>query len=461
MDRPNIVFIFADQMRGSAMGCAGENVRTPNLDKFASEGTRYTRAVSNTPVCSPARASIMTGLHTLSHGLVNNDKEIGTGLNTLAGCLTENGYDCGYIGKWHMGPPDRGAFIPPGPKRLGFDDFWASYNCNHRYFDGYYYLDDDPEAKWIDGYEPIGQAHMASEYIKKKSKQDNPFCMFLSFGPPHCPYREVPKEYLDMYPEDSIKLKPNTPAHADKSIIAGYYAHITALDECFGRIMETIDEAGLQEDTLVIFTSDHGDMLFSQDRGWKCKPWAESVIIPFLVRWPEKVPKGCTSGSLISLVDVMPTLLGMTGVEIPEGVQGRDMSGLLCGSEDNLQKSVFINYPVSPKRFSFDEWRGIITERHTYARFKDRSWILYDDENDPNQLENMAGSIEHEAIESSLDEELTLWLERLEDPFEPTDIVAEKYYKGSIDGVMPYYQNDIISSVMEKRKQEREKAEKL
>jgi arylsulfatase A-like enzyme len=456
MKKPNILFIFADQMRGSAMGCADEKVYTPNLDKFASEGTRFTRAVSNTPVCGPVRASIMTGLHTLHHRLVNNDKEIETDFNTLAGCLSQNGYDCGYIGKWHMGPADRGAFIPPGPKRLGFDDYWASYNCNHRYFDGYYYLDDNPDPVWIDGYEPFGQARLASEYIRKKSKDDKPYCMFLSFGPPHCPYKEVPQKYKDMYPEDEIIPRPNAAPNADKSIISGYYAHITALDECFGNIMKTLDETGTAENTLVIFTSDHGDMLFSQDRGWKCKPWAESVIVPFIVRLPGQVPRGRTTGRLISLVDIMPTLLGISGTEIPEGIDGRDMSRLLMGHEDDTQESVFINYPVSPSKFSYPEWRGVLTERYTYARFREEPWVLYDDSADPYQMENLANSEGNESLKSDMDSLLNEWLGKLGDPFEPTEMVVEKYYRESINGVMPYYQNEKISKVMDRRKRERE-----
>lgn len=456
MDKPNIIFIFADQMRGSAMGCADEKVFTPNLDNFALEGTRFTRAVSNTPVCGPVRASIMTGLHTLHHRLVNNDKEIETSFQTLAGCLTENGYDCGYIGKWHMGPADRGAFIPPGPKRLGYDDYWASYNCNHRYFDGYYYLNDNPEPIWIDGYEPFGQAKLASQYIERKSKEEKPYCMFLSFGPPHCPYKEVPQKYKEMYPVDEIQLRPNAAADADKSIIAGYYAHITALDECFGMIMETLDKTGTSKNTLVIFTSDHGDMLFSQNRGWKCKPWAESVIVPFIVRWPGHVPDGKVSGRLISLVDIMPTLLGIAGLDIPSEVEGRDMSELLLGSEEIIQESVFINYPVSPAKFSYPEWRGIITEKHTYARFRDKAWVLYDDSKDPYQLDNLAGREEFAHLQLELDTGLSEWLSRLGDPFESTEEVIGKYYKGSVEGVMPYYQNETVSKTMDKRRKERE-----
>jgi arylsulfatase A-like enzyme len=390
--------------------------------------------------------------------LVNNDKEIETDFKTLAGCLTQNGYDCGYIGKWHMGPADRGACIPPGPKRLGFDDYWASYNCNHRYFDGYYYLNDSPEPIWIDGYEPFEQARLASEYIKRKSREEIPYCMFLSFGPPHCPYKEVPQYYKDMYPESEIGLKPNASQNADKSIISGYYAHITALDECFGRIMKTLEETGTAAETLVVFTSDHGDMLFSQDRGWKCKPWAESVIVPFIAKWPGHVPAGKVTGHLISLVDMMPTLLGMAGIEIPDEVDGRNMSHLLLGGETELQESVFINYPLCPDRFSFKEWRGIVTERYTFARFRDKPWVLYDDLEDPDQLYNLVVSKENGNLLSDMNSILEEWLVNLDDPFESSEEVAAKYYKGSVGGVMPYYQNAKVDSVMSERCRERQQA---
>ena len=449
--KPNIIFVMADQMRGSAMGKGNEDVRTPNLDKFAEEGMLFTRAVSNTPVCSPVRASIITGLHTLKHELVNNDKALRTDVRTLAQCLNDAGYKCGYIGKWHMDCGDRGVFVPPGPRRQGFDDFWASYNCNHRYFEGYYYLDDNPEPVWIDGYEPFGQTELAIDYLSEKARQKDPFCLFLSYGPPHCPYEEVPQKYKDMYPVDKIELRQNTPGHAELHKIAGYYAHITALDECFGNLLKSIEEVGLVENTLVIFTSDHGDMLFSQDRGWKCKPWRESVIVPFIARWPGVIPEGRINGSLISHVDMMPTLLSIAGTGIPEGVQGVDVSGLFTGDDSNTQDSVFINYPISPKRFSFREWRGVVTEKYTYARFKEKPWVLYDDKNDPYQLDNLIENPDQSEILKDLDEKLADWLKKLDDPFETSAEVARKYYQDSVNGVMPYYENKKIKDEKEAR----------
>lgn len=450
--RPNIVFVFADQMRASALGCEGiENVMTPNLDAFAKQGTRFRRAISNTPICGPARASILSGLHVLSHQVVANDIQMRTDIKTLAHCLNEAGYRSGYIGKWHLDCADRGAFVPPGPRRQGFDDYWAAHNCNHNYLRSYYYLNDNPEPVWIDGYEPEVQTDLAVEYISSRARGQQPFCLFLSWGTPHCPYLELPEEYLEWYPEDKIELKPNASPTANKRVIAGYYAHITALDRCFGRMLEAVSKAGIEDDTIVIFTSDHGDMLYSQNRGWKCKPWIESVGIPFLVRWPGHIPSGRVSNGLVSLVDVMPTLLSLVGLPVPPEVEGKDLSALFLGDESASPDSVFINFPVSPKRFSFPEWRGIITKTHTYARFRDRVWVLYDDENDPFQLNNLAETLEYEGLRNKLEAKLQEWLDLLGDPFESSDEVAAKYYVGAVDGEMQYYENEKIRRGKEAR----------
>lgn len=306
--RPNLLFVFADQMRSTAMGCAGiEKVKTPNLDLLATQGTRFTNAVSNTPACTPARASILTGLHTMTHGLVGNDLTLDPDLPTIAHSLNSASYKCGYIGKVHLDGPVRTAFAPPGPKRHGFDDFWAAAECNHRYLDAYYYLNDDPEPRWFDGYEPDGQTDLAIDYIRDKTKGDDPFCLFLSWGAPHCPYRDVPQKYLDMYPPEEIEFLPGVaeaaveerslqaadtedPDRFKREAIGGYYAHVSALDACFGRLLKALDDTGIAENTIVVFTSDHGDMLFSQNRGWKSKPWRESVGIPLIIRCPRHVP---------------------------------------------------------------------------------------------------------------------------------------------------------------------------
>ena len=466
---PNIIFVLTDQMRSTAMGCSGvEKVITPNLDKLADEGTRFTNAIANSPACTPSRANLLTGMHTLSHGLVNNDMELGTNYRGFAHCLNDAGYKCGYIGKWHLGDIDRGAFIPPGPKRQGFDDFWAVSDCNHNYFAGYVYINDDPEPVWLDGYEPEGQTELAINYIKEKSISDNPFCLILSWGPPHCPYEMVPQKYLDKYPTGEIELLPNavdsdvqstksvgrTPEPSSmtkeqqgkrkKEIIAGYYAHITALDELFGEISDTVKEAGIDKNTIVIFSSDHGDMLFSQNRGWKGKPWRESVGIPLIMKLPGKIPAGKVTNKPISMVDLMPTILSLAGVDFPAEVEGIDLSEFVCGNENSARESVFINFPCIPKFFSYDEWRGVVTESYTYVRLRDKPWLLYDDNNDPFQLKNLVNIYDYEKIQNDLENKLSEWMKKTNDKFETSEAIADKLCPGHIDYIVPCTCNEKI-----------------
>jgi len=435
MGKPNIIYIFADQMRASALGCMGaENVRTPNLDKFASESTLFKRAISNHPVCCPARATMLTGLHSINHGLVTNDQQLRTDVKCFADYLNDGGYTCGYVGKWHVDCVDRGVFVPPGKRRRGFDGLWAAYNCNHSYMSAYYYLNDDPEPVWIEGYEPVAQTGAAVGFIRKKSASKSPFCLFVSYGTPHCPYKEMPQEILGAYVADDIELKPNAVSHADKSVLAGYYAHITALDTQFGRIIEAVDECGAKDETIVIFTSDHGDMLWSHDKGWKMKPWLESVNIPFIARWPGRIPAGRVSGAPIGLVDVSPTLLGLAGLDAPENMDGRNLAELFMGDETKAPGSQLICNIVgyTGQSEGFNNWRGIVTKTHTYVGLKDRAWLLFDDERDPCQLNNLVNKPVHENTAQKLKAELYAQLEKIGDPFCGNDEAVAQYVAGKI-----------------------------
>lgn len=435
MERPNIVFVFADQMRASSLGCLGiEKVETPNFNRLAEEGTLFSRAISNHPICCPARATLLTGMHSQNHGLVTNDQQLRTDLPTIAHHLNHLGYQCGYIGKWHVDCADRGIFIPPGPRRRGFDDLWAVNNCNHDYFNAYYYLNDNPEPVWIEGYEPEAQTDIAIDYIQKKTKEDDPFCLFLSWGPPHCPYQQVPQKYRNLYPPEDITLKANATETADKSVIAGYYAHITALDDCFGRILHTLDQCDITDNTIVVFTSDHGDMLYSHNHGWKMKPWAESVNIPFIVRWPNKIPADRRCDAPIGLVDVMPTLLGMVSDEVPVDIDGNDLSTLFLGDESNMPRSQFIYNIIGYKGWSdgYGEWRGVVTQSHTYVRLKDKDWLLFHDTEDPDQLRNLIDDLDYTQIKKDLEIELQRWLQATNDPFYSSDEAIEHYVVGKV-----------------------------
>jgi len=421
-DRPNLLFVFADQMRGMDMGCAGNGqVRTPHMDELGSQGTIFTHAYANSPVCTPSRATILTGRYPLAHRALANDLPLPEDEVCISELLAGAGYRTGYIGKWHLDGVPRDRFTPPGPRRHGFD-FWAAWNCAHDYFGGKLFLD-TPEPLELPGYEPVAQTDLAIEFLQQRDSR--PFCLFLSWGPPHAPYDQVPEGYKALYDPAQVELRPNfrpiTPGPRDisggqdpRETLAGYYAHITALDEQLGRLLDALETSGLAEDTIVVFTSDHGDMLWSQGMLKKQQPWEESISIPLLVRWPGRVPAGRCCDTLITTADFAPTLLGLMGLNVPERMQGTDLSDIVLGSDAPGPQSVFLMDVVTMDQAfaqGLREWRGVRTKRYTYARWVDgNGWLLYDNEADPYQMHNLVDERDYAAVRETLDRELERWL---------------------------------------------------
>ena len=417
---PNILYVFTDQMRASAMGCAqSEPVHTPCLDRFAAQGVRFENAIANTPVCTPSRASLITGRHAWTCRNIVNDIRLPEEERSIADVLKKQGYRTGYIGKWHLDGWPRDAPIPPGRRRHGFDDYWAAYDCTHDYLHPRYYLNDDLEPTYAEGYDVDVHTDLAISFLEQF--QDDPFCLFLSWGPPHSPYDQVPQAFLDQYPLDEIPLRPNVEG-VDRAAIAGYYAHITALDVAFGRLMEALDRLSLSENTIVVFSSDHGDMLWAQGRVKKQQPWQESIGIPLIARWPDQLPAGEVSDLLVSVVDHAPTLLGLAGVSVPKWMNGLDLSPVLRGESTDEPQSAFIAEYVSFGQSSiYQPWRGVRTKRHTYARWLQGGTLLYDHATDPYELRNLVHEPGHQALLEDMENELQEWLDRLDDPFLPPD----------------------------------------
>ncbi len=204
---PNLIYIFADQLRYQSMGYNGDELATtPNIDEFSYESTIMENVTSAHPVCAPYRASLFTGKYTTSTGMVINEIRINPNHKTLPMVLNENGYNCEYIGKWHLYAAQLGhhfdaknSFIPPGENRLGFNGYFASYNFHHKYFKPYaYYHLDSPEKIFCDKYEPDYQVDLAIERLKKLKNDNKPFSLFLSIGTPHDPWNKenVPEEYF-------------------------------------------------------------------------------------------------------------------------------------------------------------------------------------------------------------------------------------------------------------------------
>ncbi|MCC6454134.1 MAG: sulfatase [Caldilineaceae bacterium] len=417
--RPNLLYIFADQMRGMDMHCVGNTqLHTPNLDRLAEQGMRLTHAYANTPVCTASRAMLLTGLYPANNRVVANDLPLPVELPSLGHIFHSAGYRTGYIGKWHLDGVPRNKWTPPGPRRHGFEH-WAAYNCSHDYFRADKYYRDLPVAIRMEGYEPEVQTNLALDFLA--TTDERPFCLLLSWGPPHDPYPLVPEVFKDQYDPATIYLRPNVSAvHPDaaplardwetRETIANYYAAISALDLQLGRILDFLDETGLVENTIVVFTSDHGDMLWSHGRMKKQLPWEESINIPFLIRWPGQIQAGAVSDALFGVIDHLPTLLSLCGVEASARLQGVDLAPTLRGEAQTAPSSLFLMDMVRMDEShaqNMDEWRGLRTERYTYARWLDgRPWLLYDNENDPYQLINLVDDRDYAHVQRELDIEL-------------------------------------------------------
>ncbi len=428
--RPNVVFVFADQWRAQAFGHRGDpNAHTPEIDKLASESFQFVNAVSGLPVCSPYRASLMTGQYAVRHGLVVNDVELRPNGPTLGQCFRDAGYDTAYIGKWHIyGSPDGrfGRRLAPIPaaSRFGFE-YWRTCECTHDYNHSLYYAGDDTTPRYWDGYDAIAQTEEACAFLRRRASSRDPYFLVLSLGPPHNPYGTAPEEFAALYRDREIRLRPNVPKAAAEQAtkdLRGYYAHMAALDRCVGRLRDTVDSSGQAEDTIFVFASDHGDMLHSQGMTMKQQPWEESLRVPFLVRCPRLLGRRSRkSVTPIDAPDIMPTLLGLAGLPIPESVQGTNFAPLVKGSvKDADEPAALLNLPASfsvMRRFGIAEYRGLRTPRHTYVRSIHGPWLLYDNQRDPYQMRNLVEN--QPALRSRLDRKLDDLLKKAQDDFLP------------------------------------------
>jgi arylsulfatase A-like enzyme len=425
--RPNVLLVLADEWRAQATGYNGDtNVRAPVVDRLATQSVNFENAASGCAVCCPYRASLLTGQYPLTHGVFINDVELKPKGPTLAETFRDAGYRTGFIGKWHVyGSPDgkygrRLAYIPP-EKRLGFD-YWKACECTHDYNHSLYYDGNDPTPRYWPGYDAIAQTEDACRFIETHAGAGDPFLLELSLGPPHFPYATAPERYQAMFRGREIQFRSNVPEDRRQEaagILRGYYAHMAAVDDCLGRLLETLDRAGAAADTIVVFTSDHGDMMLSQGLTTKLYPWDESIRVPFLLRYPRRFGvRGRRVPTPINAPDIMPTLLGLCGLRIPGSVEGTDWSKLTAPRD----AAAFLSLPVpitEARRYGIAEYRGLRSERYTYVRSVRGPWLLYDNLSDPYQMNNLCGKTEQRGLQAKFDRALDDALRRRKDEFLP------------------------------------------
>ena len=465
--RPNVLVVMADQWRRFALGfMKADPVNTPNLDAFAAEGMVFTRAYCSAAVCTPARGSIITGRFPQTTGIINNGSALRKSEVTIAQAFKAGGYTTGYIGKWHIAGRPPGKSVMPD-ERGGFE-YWCGNNCSHDNYQMHHTTGVDTPIT-MQGYVPDLETDYAIKFLQKK--KDKPFLLFVSWAPPHpgtsAPGLEVaggnedessdkskvyaaPKEYTTPY-KNAVLHRPNvsTDFNASKHVknlfsdpavppIAGYFGAITALDKNFGKLMRTLDETGLRANTVVVFTSDHGEMMMSHGLFGKHVWWEESISVPFIVRWPQEVPVG-TCDVLFNQPDIMPTLLGLADITIPKTVEGTDFSPALRGQpmEGPAETYVAIFNERDAAGSNGEGWRCIRTKKYMYTvevpktqkakKGKKSSEngggpagitkLLFDTEKDPYQMKPIDVSHSDNSIANELGEKLRGWLEQHHDPF--------------------------------------------
>jgi N-acetylglucosamine-6-sulfatase/uncharacterized sulfatase len=393
----------------------------------------------------------MTGRYPLSNGVTHNCTTTGgvrsPDLRTADVCfpdvLARAGYSLGYIGKWHLDSPHPpyvdtsnnagrvkwNEWTPP-ERRHGFT-FWHAYGTYDQHNAPKYWETDAPRDRLITAGKlgPEHETDVAIRFLQNEGgtyrKSDQPFALFLAFNPPHTDYRQVPQRYQQPYEGKTwrdLANRPNfdstagpTMGYDAKRDIPYYFSQITGVDDQFGRLLRALDETGLSDDTIVIFTSDHGNCIGSHNEITKNNPYDEALRVPFMIRWPGKL-KPRFDDLLFSVPDVMPTTLSLMGLEaeIPKQVEGTDYSLLLRGGTQAR--------PTSALYFKSDggEERGVRTTRYTLAIMvrpgQPDQVRLFDNQTDPYQMQNLA-SARPELVEQLIRDELSVWLRKTRDPW--------------------------------------------
>lgn len=446
-DRPNVIYVFPDQFRCQSLGFWNEDeysdyvgwqadpVRTPNLDSFADESLVLSKATSTCPLSSPYRGMFLTGMYPERSGVTLNCMALRpeSTLNPEAVCISDvfaaNGYSCGYIGKLHAETPMKNdpanpghyvsdrtpewdAYTPP-ERRHGFS-YWYSYGT----FDVHknpHYWDTDGVRHDPHEYSVKHETDKAIEFLRNENGERNPdapFFLVVAYNPPHSPYESLEdcmEEDYALYRDmdySELYVRPNADTTLSKAPAARYYfANVTGVDREFGRLLDELESLGLEKNTIVVFTSDHGETMCSQGTlDPKNSIYSESFNVPFIVRYPDRIRHRVDS-TLLGTTDIMPTMLALAGLEekIPASAEGRNLAPVFLenGKEcDVPDAALYIRNLDGEKdadgmvRGIFPEARGVKTERYTMeiAITRDREIrrvLIFDDWNDPYQMSNI------------------------------------------------------------------------
>ena len=407
-------------------GVDGCEVLAPNLERLQRAGTSFTNCFSNYPLCAPARGMLISGRWPSDTGVVNNLSELKPSTSSLGAIFARGGYQTCYIGKWHLhgGPQEtvdgNDRYIPPGPGRHGFErmSVWTETN---RHWDSVRHEEGSGAAVRTSGYNATLMTDEALEFLSNRDRT-RPFFLFLSLNPPHPPLDDAPPDYLDLYTGRSLSMRQNVPesmASGAQLVPAGahrnhvtmtlqeqlgqYYAHISAVDTEIGRLLTKLEETDALAETLIVYTSDHGDMLGSHGKLRKGAFFRESAQVPLVLAWPGKIAAGQENEMLIGLIDIYPTLLGLCGLDVPDTARGEDLStGILAKHRTSARYVVHFSTSQDDLYFRNGS-RGLRTLRHLY--FTDgKQECLFDTSEDPFEMRDLAADKAYADLKAMLAE---------------------------------------------------------
>jgi arylsulfatase A-like enzyme len=397
--RPNIVYVFSDEHRWQSMPFTeGPQMITPNMERLAAEGTSLNNCCSTSPICVPYRAMFITGQWPHQSGYVSNHwygdgKSIGINSPTIAHAFRQGGYKTGYVGKWHL--------MNETCKNAGFEYFKHWLYGDEHWDTQVRDIPSGEDFHSVKGYNAIGMTDQAIEFMDDASQGEQPFFLVLSLNPPHWRWDDAPEEYMKLYPDEKMTFRPNVEEKykegKERFYFQNYQAHITGVDVQLGRIMDYLKEKGLEEDTILIYTSDHGSSFGSNGVSSKANPFDEAIRIPFIARWPGHIPAGKTIDHNVGTMDMFPTLCGLAGITATAECGGENFSPVLQGMPGPDPETQYLCVNSFPRNYLrnvvrgehttyFCPFRGVRSKQYSYVVNADGEWFLYDNENDPYQM---------------------------------------------------------------------------
>ena len=459
MERPNILLILTDQLRKTGLGCYGNpDVQTPVLDALCRDGLRFDNSVSSAPVCAPYSTTLQSGLYPHQHGVRGNGDLFSPCFKGLAEYFNEAGYETCFVGKSHFGRDEieeKDGWVRP-ENRLGWKH-WHGTGGDHHYDTPVYDDAGNLDTRYFGRYGAFVRTELAADFVRQNAEK--PWLLQLNYSEPHVAtmpalYRLpatrervrainrklclglsaealenpnslsfydsfpqhlltqlLPQEYLDLYDPKRLQLEPNVPEryrNVTRWFLREYYAMVSCVDGEVGKMLGVLRETGQLRRTIVVFTSDHGDMLSSGYLRFKGVPYQNAYRTPLIVSGPG-VRRGHTD-ALVSAVDMLPTLLGLAGLEKPAALPGVSAAAEVFGRPGARQSTVLLGLAT---------WRGIYDGRYFYAADNRSGAVvparLIDTAQDPYDLHNLVDSDAHRTLREALHSRLLEYLRRTGD----------------------------------------------